>query len=274
MSVSPLAEVHPEAVLGKEVVVEAFAKIGKDVIVGEGTWIGSNAVLYPGTRIGKACKIYPGAVISGEPQDLKFRGEFSTVEIGHHTTVREYATINRGTAKDSVTRVGKHSLIMAYAHIGHDCIVGNHCVIVNSVQVAGEVVLGDWVVIGGMSAVHQFCRIGDHAMISGMTGVLSDVAPYTKVFGVPAKFVGINTVGLARRGFTRRQIEGVKDIYRVLHRQGMNTSQALEYMEQFLDPSDEKEKVMAFIRTSKRGVIKGTNGMGIDTEVLTDQERA
>ncbi len=143
MSISKLADIHPDAILGKGVEVESFAKIGKDVVVGDHTWIGSNATIFPGARIGKHCKIFPGAVIAGIPQDLKFKGDYSTVEIGDHTTIREYVTINRGTSRNGVTKVGDHYLLMAYSHIGHDSVVGNNCVIVNSVQIAGEVTIED-----------------------------------------------------------------------------------------------------------------------------------
>lgn len=255
--ISLKAEVHPEAILGKDVVVEAFAKIDKDVVIGDGTWIGSNAVIYPGARIGAHCKIFPGAVVAAVPQDLKFKGEYSTVEIGDHTTIREYVTINRGTAAKGVTKVGSHTLLMAYTHLGHDVEVGNHCVLSNGVQVAGEVEIEDWAVIGGMSAIHQFCRIGQHAMVSGMTGVLSDVAPFTKVFGLPANYMGINYVGLKRRGFSKEQTDSIHNVFRVLYQRGLNTTQSIEYMNTFLEPSDEKDMIINFIKNSKRGIIKG-----------------
>lgn len=265
--ISPKAEIHPEAIIGKGVVVEAFAKIDKDVVIGEGTWIGSNAVIYPGARIGAHCKIFPGAVIAAIPQDLKFKGEYTTVEIGDYTTIREYVTINRGTAARGVTKVGSHTLLMAYTHLGHDVEVGDHCVLSNGVQVAGEVEVEDWAVIGGMSAIHQFCRIGQHAMVSGMTGVLSDVAPFTKVFGVPANYMGINYVGLKRRGFTKEQTDAIHDVLRVLYQRGLNTTQAIEYMKIYLEPSEEKEMIIDFIQNSKRGVIKGaTRGASVTEE--------
>lgn len=256
--ISPRADIHPEANLGKDVVVEAFAKIDKDVVIGDGTWIGANAIIYPGARIGKKCKIFPGAVIAGEPQDLKFKGEYSTVEIGDYTTVREYVTINRGTASRGTTKVGNHTLLMAYTHLGHDTIVGNHCVISNSVQIAGEVEVGDWAVIGGSSAIHQFVRIGAHAMVSGMAGVLSDVAPYTKVFGVPAAYIGINYVGIKRRGFTKEQIDTIHEAYRVFYQRGMNASQATDHMVEYINPTDELTEIIEFIKSSKRGVIKNS----------------
>lgn len=254
--ISQRAEIHPGAILGENVIVEAFAKIDRDVVIGDNTWIGSNASIYPGARIGSHCKIFPGAIIAAEPQDLKFRGEYSMVEIGNHTTIREYATINRGTDSKGVTRVGSHTLLMAYSHLGHDVSVGDHCVISNSVQVAGEVVIEDYAVIGGMSAIHQFCRIGTHAFVSGMTGILSDVAPYTKVFGLPASYMGINTLGLTRRGFSKDQVETISEAYRILYQKGMNTTQALEAMEALLAPSPELALITAFIRSSRRGIIK------------------
>ncbi len=265
--ISLKAEIHPEAIIGKGVVIDAFAKIDKDVIIGDGTWIGSNAVIYAGARIGANCKIFPGAVISAVPQDLKFKGEYSTVEIGDFTTIREYVTINRGTSAKGVTKVGSHTLLMAYSHLGHDAEVGNHCVISNSVQIAGEVEVEDWAIVGGMSAIHQFCRIGQHAMVSGMTGVLSDVAPFTKVFGVPANYMGINYVGLKRRGFTKGQTDAIHDALRVIYQRGLNTSQAIDYMNLYLEPSDEKEMIIEFIKNSKRGIIKGaTRGANVAEE--------
>jgi UDP-N-acetylglucosamine acyltransferase len=258
--ISNRAEIHPDAKIGNNVTVEAFAKIDKDVVIGEGTWVGSNAIIYRGARIGRECKIYPGAVISAEPQDLKFKGEYSTVEIGDRTTVREYVTVNRGTAARGITSVGSDTLLMAYSHLGHDVEVGNHCVVSNSVQLAGEVVLEDWVVIGGMSAVHQFCRIGAHSMVSGMSGVLSDVAPFTKVFGVPVNYIGINVIGLRRRGFSREQIDNIHEIYRAIYQQGRNISQALEYVQTYLDPTPEMGQIISFIKASKRGIVKNAIG--------------
>ena len=259
-TISPKAEIHPEAKIGKNVTIEAFAKIDEDVVIGDDTWIGANAIIYPGARLGQSCKVYPGAVISAEPQDLKFEGEYSMVEIGDHTTIREYVTINRGTSAKGVTKVGNNTLLMAYTHLGHDVEIGDNCVISNSVQLAGEVVIEDWAVIGGMSAVHQFCRIGAHAMVSGMSGVLSDVAPFTKVFGLPVAYMGLNVVGLRRRGFNRQQIDNVHEIYRVIYQEGRNVSQAIEYIQANLDPSPEMGQIIQFIKDSKRGIVKNAIG--------------
>jgi UDP-N-acetylglucosamine acyltransferase len=261
MKIAQLAFVHPGAQIGSNVVVEEFTKIDKDVVIGDGCWIGSNAVIMPGARIGKNCNIFPGAIIAAKPQDMKFRGEYSTVEIGDNTTIREYATINRGTVTKGITHIGSNSLIMAYVHIGHDTVIGNNCVIVNSVQIAGEVIVEDWVTIGGMSAVHQFCRIGAHAMVSGMTGVVADVAPYTKVFGVPAKYVGINIIGLKRHGFSSQQIEHIHNIYRILFQQGMNISQAIEFIEFNFDNTFEKTHIIQFLRQTSRGISRANGNM-------------
>lgn len=254
--ISSRAEIHPEAILGKNVVVEAFTKIDKDVIIEEGTWIGSSATIYPGARIGKDCKIFPGAVIAAAPQDLKFKGEYSTVVVGNNTTIREYVTINRGTAAKGCTKVGNNTLLMAYSHLGHDTSVGNNCIIANNVQIAGEVTVEDWAIIGGSSAIHQFCRIGAHAMVSGLAGVLSDVAPFTKVFGLPAAYMGINYTGIKRRGFTAVQIAAIHDVYRAIYQRGMNFSQAVEHIKTYIEPSAERELILEFIANSKRGVIK------------------
>ena len=264
--ISARAEVHPDAIIGENVSIEAFAKIDKDVVIGDNCWIGSSATIYAGARLGKNCKVFPGAVISAEPQDLKFEGEYSIVEIGDHTTVREYVTINRGTAAKGVTRVGNHTLLMAYTHLGHDVEVGNHCVISNSVQLAGEVVVEDWAIIGGASAVHQFCRIGAHAMVSGMAGVLSDVAPYTKVFGLPVSYMGINLIGLRRRGFSKEQIDQIHQIYRVIYQQGFNTSQAVEHLRMYMDPTPELEEIISFIENSRRGIVKSSMRRSVAVE--------
>ncbi len=262
INISPLADVHPDAVIGDNVEIESFAKVGRDVVIGNDTWIGSNACIYNGARIGSHCRIFPGAVISAVPQDLKFKGDESFVHIGNHATIREYATVHRGTFEGGITSVGDHTLVMAYAHVGHDTRIGDHCVIVNSVQLAGEVTVGDWAVIGGMSAVHQFCRIGAHAMVSGMSGVLSDVAPFTKVFGVPAKYVGVNSIGLRRRGFSNERITAIHDVYRALYYGKMNTSQALDYISEHLDTTSDTAQILDFMSGSQRGIIKSLGGNG------------
>ncbi len=254
--ISQKAEVHPEATIGNNVIIESFARIDKGVVIGDGSWIGSNATIYEGAKLGKNCKVFPGAVVSAIPQDLKFKGEKSFVEIGDNTVIRESVTVNRGTAAKNVTKIGNNCLLMAYVHIAHDCILGDHCILSNGVQIAGEVEIDDWTIIGGMSTIHQFCRLGKHVMISGMSGVLSDVPPFLKAAGIPVVYQGINYVGLKRREFSKESIDEIHNIYRIIYQEKYNTSQALEYIEKNLDRSQVKDEILAFIKSSKRGIIK------------------
>ncbi len=253
----PLAYVHPESQIADNVVIEPFVTIDKDVIIGEGTRIGSNVTILPGTRIGKNCNIFPGAVIGAAPQDLKFRGEYTTVEVGDNTIVREFVTINRGTSAKGKTIVGNNCLLMAYVHVAHDCIVGNNVILVNACQLAGEVVIGDWAIIGGMSAVHQFVNVGKHVMLSGGSLVRKDVPPFVKAGREPLSYVGVNSIGLRRREFTNEKIREVQDIYRYLYQKGLNTSQAIEMIETDVPASPERDEVILFVSNSKRGIIRG-----------------
>jgi len=248
--------IHPDAKIGKNVVIDPFATIHKDVIIGEGCSIGSNAVIMDGSRIGKKCRVFPGAVIGGIPQDMKFAGEQSIVEIGENTTVREFVTVNRGTKSKGRTIVGANTLIMAYTHIAHDCIIGNNCILSNAVQIGGEVLIDDWAVIGGGCYIHQFCRVGKHVMVSGMSGVLSDVPPFLRVAGIPVVYQGINYIGLKRREFTKDVIDNIHEIYRIIYQEKMNTSQSLEYIEKTIEFSQEKDEIVSFIKGSQRGIIK------------------
>jgi UDP-N-acetylglucosamine acyltransferase len=255
----PLAYVHPEAKIAQNVVIEPFSTISKDVIIGEGTWIGPNVTIMEGARIGKNCKIFPGAVIAAEPQDLKFKGEYTTVEIGDNTTIRECVTINRGTVDKYKTRVGENCLIMAYVHIAHDCILGDHVILANSVQLAGHIEVGDFVFIGGTSAVHQFVKIGTHAMIAGGSLVRKDVPPYIKAAREPLAYSGVNSIGLRRRGFNNDQIADIQNIYRYLYLKGLNFSDAQSAIELELVATPERDEVLFFLKKSERGIIK--NGL-------------
>ncbi|HJX71121.1 MAG TPA: acyl-ACP--UDP-N-acetylglucosamine O-acyltransferase [Bacteroidales bacterium] len=262
--ISRKAEIHPDAIIGKNVTIESFARIGKGVTVGDGSWIGSNAIIYEGATLGKNCKVFPGAVISAMPQDLKFKGEQSFVEIGDNSVIRESVTVNRGTASKGVTKIGNNCLLMAYVHIAHDCILGNYCILSNGVQIAGEVEIDDWAIIGGMSTIHQFCRIGKHAMISGMSGVLSDVPPFLKAAGIPVVYQGINYVGLKRRGFSKEMIDEIHSIYRILYQEKYNTSQAVEYIEKNFNQSQIQEEILSFIKSSERGIIKKLSDLSVN----------
>ena len=253
----PLAYIHPEAKIGENVVIEPFATINKNVEIGEGTWIGSSVTIMEGARIGKNCRIFPGAVISAIPQDLKFDDEDSLVIIGNNTTIRECVTINRGTNASGKTIVGENCLLMAYSHVAHDCIIGNNCVIVNNVAIAGHVTLGDYAILGGLSAVHQFVKIGAHAMVSGGALVRKDIPPYVKAAKEPVSFVGINYIGLQRRGFTPNKISEIQNIYRQLFQRENNISQALELIDTDFPKSKERDEIINFIRSSQRGIMKG-----------------
>jgi UDP-N-acetylglucosamine acyltransferase len=253
----PLAYVHPEAKVADNVVVEPFVSIDKDVIIGEGTRIGSSVTIMPGVRIGKNCRIFPGAVIGAEPQDLKFKGEYSTVEIGDNTTIREYVTINRGTSAKGKTVVGNNCLLMAYVHVAHDCVVGNNVILVNSTQLAGEVIIDDYAILGGMVAIHQFVHVGSHVMVSGGSLVRKDIPPFIKAGREPLSYVGINSIGLRRRNFSNEKIREVQEIYRYIYQKGLNISQAVEVIEAEMPASTERDEILLFIKDSKRGIIRG-----------------
>lgn len=254
--IHPHTYIHPNAKLATNVKVDPFTVIHHNVEIGEGTWIGSNVTIMEGARIGKNCRIFPGAVIAGAPQDLKYNGEETTVHIGDNTTIREFATIHRGTSDRWTTKVGNNCLIMAYTHIAHDCIVGNHCILSNNTQMAGHGIVGDWAIVGGMVAIHQFVRIGQHAFISGGSLIGKDIPPYIKAGRNPLSYAGVNSVGLKRRGFSLDRINHILDIYRSIYNKSMNISQALEYIEEELPASDERDEIVTFIRESGRGIIK------------------
>lgn len=256
----PLAYVHPGAKIAKNVVIEPFTTIHNNVVIGDGTWIGSNVTIMEGARIGKNCNIFPGAVISAVPQDLKFGGEESLAIIGDNCTIRECVTINRGTIASGQTVVGNNCLIMAYAHVAHDCVIGDHSIIVNGVALAGHVVIGKHAVIGGLAAVHQFIHIGDHAMVSGGSLVRKDVPPFTKAAKEPLSYVGINSVGLRRRGFSTDKIREIQDIYRTLYQKNYNTTQACSIIEAEMEATPERDEILDFIKNSSRGVMKGYTG--------------
>ena len=253
----PLSYVHPDAKIADNVVIEPFVSIDHDVIIGEGTRIGSSVTILPGTRIGKNCNIFPGAVIGAVPQDLKFRGEYSTVEIGNNTTIREYVTINRGTAAKGKTTVGNNCLLMAYVHIAHDCMVGNNVILVNSSQLAGEVIVEDFAILSGMVAVHQFCHIGSHVMVAGGSLVRKDVPPFIKAGREPLSYVGINSIGLRRRNYNNDKIREIQDIYRYIYQKGLNTAQAAEIIEAEMPATPERDEILLFVKDSKRGIIRG-----------------
>ena len=253
----PLAYVHPDAKVADNVVIEPFVSIDHDVKIGEGTRIGSGVTILPGTRIGKNCNIFPGAVLGAVPQDLKFKGEYSTVEIGDNNTIREFVTINRGTSAKGKTVIGNNCLLMAYVHVAHDCFVGNNVILVNNTQLAGEVVVDDFAILAGMVAVHQFCRIGSHVMVAGGSLVRKDIPPFIKAGREPLSYVGINSIGLRRRQFNNEKIREVQDIYRYIYQKGLNTAQAVEIIEAEMPATPERDEILLFVKDSKRGIIRG-----------------
>ena len=255
----PLAFIHTDSKIARNVVIEPFVTIEKDVEIGNGTWIGSNVTIMEGARIGKNCRIFPGAVISAIPQDLKFEGEKSLTMIGDDCTIRECSTINRGTSASGKTIVGNNCLIMAYAHIAHDCVIGNNCVIVNSVALGGHVTIGDYAIIGGLSAIHQFVSVGKHAMVSGGSLVRKDVPPYIKAAREPLSFVGINSIGLRRRGFSDDKIKEIQAIFRILFQNNNNNTQAVLKIETEINASPERDEIISFVQNSGRGIMKGYN---------------
>lgn len=267
MSVSvqqSMVSIHPGARIGTNVRIDPFTVIHDDVVIGDNTWIANNVTIFPGSRIGKNCQIFPGAVIGAVPQDLKFEGEETTAEIGDHTIIREYVTINRGTKALGKTVVGSHNLLMAYVHVAHDCIVGNHCILANGVTLAGHITINDHAIIGGLSAVHQFVQIGSHVMISGGSLVRKDVPPFVKAAHEPLSYVGINSIGLRRRGFSNETINTIQDIYRVIFVKGFSNSHAMEVVEKEFSASPERDLILDFMRQSTRGLMKGYSSTDAD----------
>lgn len=255
-----LSSIHPKAKIGENVQIGPFCFIDEDVEIGDNTWIGSHVIIYNGARIGKNCEIFPGAVIAGVPQDLKFKGEKTTAEIGDHTTIREYVTVNRGTSYSNRTIVGKNCLLMAYVHVAHDCELGDHVILSNNVTLAGHVKIEDWAILEGLVAVQQFIRIGAHSFVAGASLVRKHVPPYVKAAREPLSYAGINVIGLQRRHFTPEQINEIQDIYRILFVRGYKISNAIKVIEQEMPNTGDRERILDFVRVameSEVGVMRG-----------------
>ena len=259
--IHPLATVAPGAKLGENVEVGPYAVIYDNVEIGDGTVIYPHATIFEYVKMGRDCAVFPGAVVGAVPQDLKFEGEVTWVEIGDRVTIRECATINRGTAASGkrVTKIGNDTLIMSYVHVAHDCEVGNHCILVSYVGIAGETKVDDWAILGGSTVVHQFSHIGTHAMVGGGSKVNKDIPPYALCGREPVCFAGVNLVGLRRRGFDSDVIRNIRDIYDTLYFQGLNISDACAKIEAGFPDSPEKEEILNFVRTSKRGIVRGND---------------
>lgn len=257
MNINKMSFIHPDAKIGANVTISPFCYIDQDVEIGDGTWIGPNVTIFEGARIGKNVRIFPGAVISGIPQDLKFQGEKTIIEIGDHSTVREFVTINRGTNYAHKTVIGRHCLLMAYVHVAHDCTLGDHVILANNVNLAGHVIIEDWAILEGLVGVQQFVKVGRHSFIAGGSLVRKNVPPYVKAAREPLSYVGVNSVGLKRRNFTQDQINHIADIYRILYVRGYNLSHALAKIEADVEPTPERETILGFIRNADPGIMKG-----------------
>ncbi|MBD5371158.1 MAG: acyl-ACP--UDP-N-acetylglucosamine O-acyltransferase [Bacteroides sp.] len=251
-----LNQVHPDARIGRNVKIGPFTCIHENVEIGDNCEIANNVTIFPGARIGDGVKIFPGAVVAGIPQDLKFRGEETLAIIGDGTTLRECVTVNRGTASKGLTRIGENCLIMAYTHVAHDCQVGNGVIISNATQLAGEVIVDDCAVIGGGSLVHQFCHLGKNIMLQGGALVNKDIPPFVKAAREPISYVGLNTVGMHRHGFSDEKIKIITDVYRILYLSDLNVTNAVRQIYDQIPASETRDEILNFVINSQRGIIR------------------
>lgn len=249
--------ISKKAKIGNNVTIKDFTTIEDDVEISDNVQIDSNVLIANGARISSNVKIHHGAVVSTIPQDLKFGGEITTLEIGEGTVVREYATLNRGTNHSKKTIIGKNCFIMAYAHVAHDCRIGNDVILANSVQMGGHVVIDDKAIIGGAVCIHQFTKIGEQVMIGGGFRAVKDLPPYILAGGYPLRYEGINIIGLKRRGFTSAQISSIRDVYDLLYHSEYNFGDAVKKIKETIEMTDEVKKIVTFVENSERGIVKG-----------------
>lgn len=252
---SGIRQIHPNAQIGENVKIGPFVTIEEDVVIGDNCEIGPNVCVLNGTRLGNNCKIFPGAILGSIPQDLKYAGEQTYLRIGNNVTIREYCTLNLGTASNKETRIGDNCLIMAYVHVAHDCVIGERCILANCVNLAGHITVGNNAILGGLCAVHQFVKIGKHAMVGGGSLVRKDVPPFIKAAREPLSFIGVNSIGLRRHKFSNDQIHDIQAVYRTLYMKGYNTSQALEKIIDQHDSTPERDVIVDFIKRANRGII-------------------
>jgi UDP-N-acetylglucosamine acyltransferase len=255
-TIHPTALVDSRAELADSVVIGPFTIVEGDVVIGENTIIDSHVRIDNGARIGKNCRIHQGTVVATPPQDLKYANEKTEFHLGDNCTVREYCTLNRGTTHSWKTTVGSDCLLMAYVHVAHDCQVGDRVIIANSAQMGGHVIIGDWAIIGGLAAIHQFTHVGVHSMLAGGAKVVKDIPPYVMANAWPARFEGLNSIGLRRRGFSREAIDAIDRTYRAIYRSGMNVSQAVEWIHANIEQTAEVKIILDFIANSDRGILK------------------
>lgn len=254
--IHPLSVVHAGAKLGKNVSIGPFSCIYENVEIGDNCEILNNVTILPGARIGNGVRIFPGAVVGAIPQDLKFRGEDTLAIVGDNTTIRECVTINRGTASKGKTTVGSGCLLMAYVHVAHDCRIGDNVIVSNAVQFGGEVIVDDYAVIGGGSLIHQFCHLGKYIMLQGGALVNKDIPPYVKAAREPISYVGLNAVGLHRRGFSREAVQTITDVYKILYLSDLNVTNALKLIKETLPESEYRDDIISFVENSERGIIR------------------
>lgn len=255
--ISKLANISSDAQIGKNVRIDSFTTIHENVVIGDDTIIHPNVIIYPGARIGKGCEIFPGAVISAIPQDLKFDGEETTVEIGDNTVIREYVTIHKGTSDKWKTSVGSNCLIMTYVHIAHDCQIGNNVILASYVGLSGHTIIDDFAILEGKVGTQQFARVGKHAFVAGASLIRKNVPPFVRVAREPLTFVGVNSIGLRRRGYTEEETKAVEDIYRVLFVNNKSVNKGVEDVKKNLPDSPLKKEILDFIESSsERGIVK------------------
>ena len=249
-------DISPEARIGNNVRIDSFTRIHDDVEIGDNCIIHSNVTIFPGARIGDGVTLFPGAVIAGVPQDLKFRGEKTYAYIGNGTSIHECATVNRGTASTGKTIVGENCLIMAYCHVAHDCVLGNRVIMSNASQIAGEVHIDDAAVIGGGSLIHQFCHLGRNIMLQGGALVNKDIPPFVKAAREPISYVGLNTIGMHRNGFSDEDIAAIAEVYRYLYLSDLNVTNAMKQILEKVPQSPFRDEIVDFVNNSQRGVIR------------------
>jgi UDP-N-acetylglucosamine acyltransferase len=255
--ISSLADISPKAQIGENVSVASFSTVHEDVVIGKDTVIHPNVTLYPGTRIGEKCEIFPGAVIGVIPQDLKFDGEYTTVEIGNNTKIRECVTIHRGTKDKWKTTVGDNCLLMTYVHIAHDCQIGNNVILASYVGLSGHVIIDDFAILEGKVAAQQFARIGAHTFIGGASLIRKDIPPFIKAAREPLTFAGVNSVGLRRRGFKDEEVREIEDIYRMLYVHNNNITKGIAAIKDTMADSPIRALILDFVESSDKGVIRG-----------------
>jgi len=254
--IHPLAYVHPEAQLGDNNIIGPFCFVDRDVVIGDNNVFQNSVTINQGARIGNGNEVFPGASLSTKPQDLKFKGEVTTCQIGDNNSIRENVTISRGTASKGTTIVGSNNLLMENMHIAHDCVVGNGCIIGNSTKFAGEVVVDDFAIISAVVLCHQFCHIGSYVMIQGGSRFSQDIPPYIIAGKEPIRYAGINLIGLRRRGFSAETIQNIHEAYRIIYQGNLTRADAIRQIKEVLPLTPEIQYIIDFVENSQRGIIK------------------